>query len=112
MTDCLFCKMVSGEIKPETVFEDDKVLAFRDINPQAPMHVLIVPKLHIANLNALQDASLGGHMLKIAACIAEEHGCAETGYRAVFNCNDHGGQTVHHLHLHVMGGRRMRWPPG
>ena len=112
MTDCLFCKMVSGEIKPDVVFEDDKVLAFKDINPQAPMHVLIVPKLHIANLNDLQDASLGGHMLKIAACIVHDHGYAQSGYRSVFNCNDHGGQTVNHLHLHVMGGRQMGWPPG
>lgn len=112
MTDCLFCKMVSGEIKPDVVYEDEKVLAFRDINPQAPMHVLVVPKLHIANLNALQDASLGGHMLKISACIAAENGFAESGYRCVFNCNDDGGQTVHHLHLHVIGGRRMAWPPG
>jgi histidine triad (HIT) family protein len=104
--------MVSGEIKPDVVFEDDKVLAFKDINPQAPMHVLVVPKLHIANLNTLREAALGGHMLKIAACIAEEQGVAESGYRAVFNCNDDGGQTVHHLHLHVMGGRRMAWPPG
>lgn len=112
MTDCLFCKMVSGEIKPDVVFEDDKVLAFRDIHPQAPMHVLIIPKLHITSLNYLQDAALGGHMLKIAACIAQDQGYAESGYRCVFNTNDDGGQTVHHLHLHVIGGRRMAWPPG
>jgi len=112
MTDCLFCKMVNGEIKPDVVFEDDKVLAFRDINPQAPMHVLIVPKSHIANLNTLNDAALGGHILKAAATIAEQLGYAESGYRSVFNCNDDGGQTVNHLHLHVLGGRRLSWPPG
>ncbi|MDD2758866.1 MAG: histidine triad nucleotide-binding protein [Methylomonas sp.] len=112
MTDCLFCKMVSGEIKPDVVFEDDKVLAFRDINPQAPMHVLVVPKRHVANLNALDDAELGGYMLQTAAKVAGQLGYAETGYRSVFNCNDDGGQTVHHLHLHVLGGRRLTWPPG
>lgn len=112
MTDCLFCKMVSGEIKPDAVFEDDKVLAFKDIHPQAPLHVLIVPKRHIANLNELDDAELGGYMLQIAAKIAEQQGYAESGYRTVFNCNGDAGQTVHHLHLHVLGGRRMAWPPG
>jgi histidine triad (HIT) family protein len=112
MTDCLFCKMVSGEIKPDVVFEDDKVLAFRDIHPQAPLHVLIVPKRHIANLNELDDAALGGYMLQTAAKIAEQAGYAQSGYRTVFNCNGDAGQTVHHLHLHVLGGRRMAWPPG
>ncbi len=112
MTDCLFCKMVSGEIKPDVVLEDDKVLAFRDISPQAPMHVLVVPKRHVANLNALDDPELGGYMLQAAARVADKLGYAESGYRSVFNCNDDGGQTVHHLHLHVLGGRRMTWPPG
>ena len=112
MTDCLFCKMVRGDIKPDVVFEDDKVLVFRDINPQAPMHVLIVPKQHVANLNALDDVELGGHMLQTAAQVAGQLGYAESGYRSVFNCNDDGGQTVHHLHLHVLGGRRLTWPPG
>ena len=112
MTECLFCKMVSGEIKPDVVFEDDHVLAFRDIHPQAPLHVLIVPKRHIANLNELDDAGLGGHILLTAAKIAEQHGYAQSGYRTVFNCNDDAGQTEHHLHLHVLGGRRMAWPPG
>ncbi|MGY6274549.1 histidine triad nucleotide-binding protein [Methylomonas sp. MgM2] len=112
MPDCLFCKMINGEIKPDVVFEDDKVLAFRDINPQAPMHVLVVPKQHIVNLNALGDAELGGHLLKIAAKVASQEGYADSGYRSVFNCNNDAGQTVHHLHLHVLGGRRMHWPPG
>lgn len=112
MTDCLFCKMIIGEIKPDSVFEDDSVLAFKDVNPQAPMHILIIPKLHINNLNGLQDAALGGHMLKIAATVAQELGFAESGYRTVFNCNGDGGQTVSHLHLHVLGGRKLSWPPG
>ncbi|MDD4914569.1 MAG: histidine triad nucleotide-binding protein [Methylococcales bacterium] len=112
MTDCLFCKMVSGEIKPDVVFEDDRLLAFRDIHPQAPLHVLIVPKLHIANLNELDDADLGGRLLQTAAGLAEQFGYAESGYRTVFNCNNDGGQTVHHLHLHLLAGRRMVWPPG
>jgi len=104
--------MVKGEIKPDVVLEDDKVLAFRDINPQAPMHVLIVPKRHIANLNALDDVELGGYILQTAAKVAAQEGYAESGYRSILNCNDDGGQTVHHLHLHVLGGRRMTWPPG
>ena len=112
MTDCLFCKMASGEIKPDVVYEDDRVLAFRDIHPQAPSHVLIIPKCHVAGLNDLQDAGLGGHLLNTAAEVAKQQGFAESGYRTVINCNDDGGQTVHHLHLHLLGGRRMHWPPG
>jgi histidine triad (HIT) family protein len=112
VADCLFCKMVSGEIKPDKVYEDENILAFNDINPQAAMHVLVIPKQHIANLNDLQDAALGGELLKVAARIADEKGYAQSGYRCVLNCNDDGGQTVHHLHLHLIGGRRMGWPPG
>lgn len=112
MTDCLFCKMVSGEIKPDTVYEDDKVLAFRDIHPQAPVHILIIPRVHVATLNELDDAGLAGHLLLIAAKLAAQEGLAENGYRTVINCNDHGGQAVYHLHLHLLGGRAMRWPPG
>lgn len=112
MTDCLFCKMVSGEIKPDTVYEDDKVLAFRDIHPQAPVHILIIPKIHIATLNELDDAGLAGHLLLTASKLAALEGLAEDGYRTVINCNEHGGQAVYHLHLHLLGGRSMRWPPG
>ncbi|MGD7036541.1 histidine triad nucleotide-binding protein [Methylotuvimicrobium buryatense] len=112
MTDCLFCKMVSGEIKPDTVYEDDKVLAFRDIHPQAPVHILIIPKIHIATLNELDDAGLAGHLLLTASKLAAQEGLAEDGYRTVINCNEHGGQAVYHLHLHLLGGRSMRWPPG
>lgn len=112
MSDCLFCKMASGEIKPDVVFEDDRLLAFRDLHPQAPLHVLIIPKRHIANLNGLDDTALGGHLLQTAAQIAEQQGYAESGYRTVINCNNDGGQTVHHLHLHLLAGRQMHWPPG
>lgn len=112
MTDCLFCKMVAGEIQPDVVFEDDKVLAFRDINPQAPTHVLIIPKRHVESLNALEDTQLGGYLLQTAAKLAKQLGFAEDGYRTVFNCNKHGGQEVFHLHLHLLGGRQMTWPPG
>ncbi|SJM92152.1 purine nucleoside phosphoramidase [Crenothrix polyspora] len=112
MTDCLFCKMTTGDIKPDVVYEDDTVLAFRDISPQAPVHVLIIPKRHIATLNDLDDTELAGRLLCTAAIIAKQEGISEQGYRTVFNCNQHGGQTVHHLHLHVLGGRQLAWPPG
>ncbi len=112
MTACLFCKMVSGEIKPDTVYEDDNVLAFRDINPQAPVHILIIPKKHVATLNDLDDSVLGGQLLQTAIQMARQEGLAEKGYRTVFNCNEQGGQEVLHLHLHLFGGRQMRWPPG
>ena len=112
MTDCLFCKMVAGDIKPDIVYEDDNVLAFNDIAPQAPTHILIIPKQHISTLNDLEDAELGGYLLKTAATIAKEKGFAEQGYRTVFNCNKDGGQAVYHLHLHLLGGRHLTWPPG
>ena len=112
MTDCLFCKMVAGDIKPDIVYEDETLLAFRDINPQAPLHVLIIPKRHIANLNELDEGALGGLLLQKASQIAAEQGYADSGYRTVINCNDDGGQTVHHLHLHLLAGRSMHWPPG
>ncbi len=112
MNQCLFCKMVAGEIKPDVVFEDDTVLAFRDINPQAPVHLLIIPKRHIDTLNDLDDTLLAGHLLQTAVKLAEQEGLAEDGYRTVFNCNRNGGQEVYHLHLHVLGGRQMEWPPG
>lgn len=112
MTDCLFCKMVAGDIKPDVVYEDDTVLAFRDIGPQAPVHVLVIPKRHVATLNDLDDTQLAGQLLQAAARVAKQEGLAESGYRTVFNCNSDGGQTVFHLHLHLLGGRQMAWPPG
>jgi histidine triad (HIT) family protein len=112
MTQCLFCKMVAGVIKPNVVFENDTVLAFRDINPQAPVHILIIPKIHIATLNDLNDTLLAGQLLQIAAKLAKQEGLSEEGYRTLFNCNRKGGQEVYHLHLHLLGGRQMTWPPG
>jgi histidine triad (HIT) family protein len=114
MVDCLFCKMVNGEIKPDVVYENDAMLAFKDINPQAPVHVLVVPKKHIATLNDLEPAHdvLVGEMYLTAKKVAEKLGVAESGYRTVMNCNEGAGQTVFHLHLHVLGGRQMGWPPG
>lgn len=112
MNDCLFCKMIAGEIKPDTVYEDDSVLAFRDINPQAPIHILIIPKTHVATLNDLEDSVLAGKLLQTAIQLAKQEGLAEEGYRTVFNCNARGGQEVFHLHMHLLGGRQMRWPPG
>ncbi|MGJ0484978.1 MAG: histidine triad nucleotide-binding protein [Methylomicrobium sp.] len=112
MTNCLFCKMVAGDIKPDVVYEDDTVMAFRDINPQAPVHILVIPKQHIATLNELDDPLLGGRLLETAVKLAEQEGIAEEGYRALFNCNRNGGQAVYHLHLHVLGGRALHWPPG
>ncbi len=114
MTDCLFCKMVAGEIRPDVVYEDDAVLAFRDINPQAPTHVLVVPRTHIATINDLEPshAELVGRLYLAAREVARQEGLAERGYRTVMNCNAEAGQTVFHLHLHVLGGRPMKWPPG
>jgi histidine triad (HIT) family protein len=112
MADCLFCKMVAGDIKPDVVFEDESVLAFRDISPQAPVHILIVPKRHIATLNELDDNQLAGQLLLAAVKLATQEGLADDGYRTVFNCNHNGGQAVYHLHLHLLGGRQMSWPPG
>ena len=114
MTDCLFCKIVNREIPASIVYEDERVLAFNDINPQAPTHVLIVPKRHIASLNELgaEDDQLVGEMVRRAAAIAKERGIAAGGYRTVFNTNRDAGQTVFHIHLHLLGGRSMAWPPG
>ena len=112
--NCIFCKMAQGEIKPDTVYEDDQILAFRDLNPQAPTHVLVIPRKHIATLNDVTDAHAGliDSMYAAAREIARADGIAERGYRTVFNCNAEGGQSVYHLHLHVLGGRAMEWPPG
>jgi histidine triad (HIT) family protein len=114
MSDCLFCKFVSGEIEPDKVYEDEHVLAFRDINPQAPTHILVIPKRHIATLNDLQaeDEALVGKLYLAAQKIAEDEGIAADGYRTVMNCNELAGQTVFHIHLHLLGGRGMAWPPG
>ena len=114
MAECLFCKIINHEIQASIVYEDDRVLAFNDINPQAPTHVLIVPKRHVASLNELSsdDDELVGEIVRRAAAIAKERGISAGGFRTVFNTNRDAGQTVFHLHLHLMGGRPMHWPPG
>ena len=114
MSDCLFCKIVDGEIPADTVYEDDDVLAFRDISPQAPTHVLIIPRRHIATINDLSEADKDviGQLFLAAAKIAAQEGLAEDGYRVTMNCNAGAGQTVFHVHLHLLGGRQMTWPPG
>lgn len=112
--ECLFCKIVAGEIPSETVFEDEECLAFGDVNPQAPIHLLVIPKKHVASVNDLaeSDDRLTGKLVRVARTLAQEKGIDESGYRLVLNCNSDGGQTVFHLHLHLLGGRRLRWPPG
>ena len=114
MDDCIFCKIVSSDIPADIVYQDDDVLAFRDLGPQAPVHVLVISKRHISTINDLQqdDAELIGKMYLAAKLIAKQEGMDESGYRCVMNCNDDGGQTVHHIHLHVLGKRQMNWPPG
>lgn len=113
-SSCLFCRIIAGEIPATKVYEDDTLVAFNDINPQAPMHVLIVPHVHVATLNDLDDKhdAIVGAMVRRAAAIASARGYAESGYRTVFNCNADAGQAVFHIHLHVLGGRTMTWPPG
>ena len=112
--DCLFCRIVASDIPTTLVYSDEELVAFQDINPQAPFHVLIVPRRHIATLNDITgaDAPLVGSMLGRAAQLAKDHGYAENGYRTVFNCNEDAGQTVFHLHLHLLAGRTLTWPPG
>lgn len=111
---CLFCRIIAGEIPGTFLFQDDRLVVLQDINPQAPLHALIIPRTHVATLNDLsqKDDGLIGEMLRRAAIVAREHGVAESGYRAVFNCNREAGQTVFHIHLHVLGGRMLAWPPG
>ena len=110
----LFSKIISREIPAEIVFEDERVLAFRDISPQAPTHILVIPKEEIATTNDITEAqeALVGHMVRIAARIAAQEGIDKSGYRLVVNCNGDGGQAVYHIHIHILGGRPMKWPPG
>lgn len=112
--DCIFCGIVEGRVPGAIVWEDDEVIAFRDINPRAPTHVLVIPRRHIASVNDLEakDAGLVGRLFLAAKVVAREEGIAESGYRLVMNAGPDGGQTVDHIHLHVLGGRSMTWPPG
>ena len=114
MSDCLFCRIATGAIPAARLHEDDRCVAFRDIQPQAPVHVLVVPREHVASASSLeaQHEALAGHLLRVGAKVAAEAGLAETGYRLVFNTGPDAGQSVLHLHLHVLGGRSMSWPPG
>ena len=111
---CLFCEIVAGRVPSRKAYEDDEVLAFHDINPQAPTHVLLIPKKHITSLAELaaEDDDLVGSLVRKARDLAGELGLAERGYRLVFNCGDEAGYSVYHVHLHLLGGRRLSWPPG
>ena len=112
--DCIFCRIASGEIPAQTVYTDDQCIAFRDINPQAPAHLLIIPREHVESLNdvGLRDEGALGHLMRIASRVASDQGLAESGYRTVINTGAGAGQSVFHLHVHVLGGRPLSWPPG
>jgi histidine triad (HIT) family protein len=114
MSETIFSKIITREIPADIVYEDDRVLAFRDIAPQAPTHILVIPKQEIATVNDLEQSqdSLVGYMVRTAVNLAKQEGIAEDGYRLVMNCNVDGGQAVYHIHLHLLGGRKMNWPPG
>lgn len=109
---CLFCRIVRGELPVALIAQNELAVAFRDINPQAPVHVLVIPKRHVASLAEASDGMELGAISLLAAQVARDEGIADSGYRTVMNTGDDGGQTVHHLHLHLLGGRAMRWPPG
>jgi histidine triad (HIT) family protein len=114
MIDCIFCKIVRGELPSRRIYEDEEILAFHDVNPKAPTHFLVIPKRHIPNLMELEraDSALIGRLVFEAQRLAAELGCSRSGARFVFNCKSDGGQTVDHVHLHVLGGRALGWPPG
>ena len=111
--NCLFCKIVSGDIPADVIYEDEHVIGFRDINPVAPTHVLVIPRKHISTINDIEEADVGlvGHMYLAAKKIAAQEGLAESGYRTTMNCLESAGQTVFHIHLHLLGGKSMGWPP-
>ena len=114
MKDCIFCNIVAGEVPAEKVYQDEWVVGFRDLNPQAPVHVLLIPRKHIATINDIQieDEVIVGRLISAAREIAAEEGLSKEGYRVVMNCNEAAGQSVFHIHLHLLGGRTMAWPPG
>ena len=111
---CIFCRIIGGEIPARKVHDDSEVIAVEDVNPQAPVHVLVLPRAHVATLDDLasDDRALAGHMVLVATEVARSRGIDQKGYRLVWNCREDGGQSVNHLHLHLLGGRRMQWPPG
>ena len=114
MNECLFCGIVEGTVKGDVVYQDDSVVAFRDIRPQAPVHILIIPRQHIASLldSGLENKEMTGHVFQVAVKLAREQGIAQSGFRVVVNCGSDAGQTVFHLHYHLLGGRHLGWPPG
>ncbi|MDF2884124.1 MAG: hypothetical protein K0R54_4690 [Clostridiaceae bacterium] len=114
MEDCLFCKIAKGEIPSTKVYEDNEVLAFKDINPEAPIHFVIIPKKHIASLNELkpEDGKIISHIFMVIQKLAKDFQIDEKGYRVVNNCGEYGGQSVLHMHFHLLGGRSLNWPPG
>jgi histidine triad (HIT) family protein len=110
--ECLFCRIIRKEIPAKLIAEDEHCVAFRDINPQAPVHILVIPREHVPSLNQATDAAMLGRLSLMAADLARKEGISESGYRTVVNTNGHAGQTVFHIHLHLLGGRSMGWPPG
>ena len=112
--DCIFCQVVAGEISADIIYQDDRAVAFRDINPQAPVHALVIPREHLDSLDdaSARDEATLGHLLRVAARVANEQGLSESGYRTVINTGAGAGQSVFHLHVHVLGGRPLSWPPG
>lgn len=114
MSETIFTKIINKEIPAEILYEDDEILAFKDVSPQAPVHFLVIPKIEIKTINDIEEdqATLIGKMVLTAQKIVKQQGIADDGYRLVMNCNEHGGQTVYHIHMHVLGGRHLDWPPG
>ncbi|MGL5244573.1 MAG: histidine triad nucleotide-binding protein [Sarcina sp.] len=114
MSDCIFCKIATGEIPSNKIYEDDKVIAFHDISPEAPVHVLVIPKEHIDSVNRINEnnSEIVAHIFTVINKIVRELNIHESGYRVVTNCGQNGGQTVGHIHFHVLGGRDLKWPPG
>jgi histidine triad (HIT) family protein len=110
--DCIFCKILRGEIPAKPIYEDEQVIALNDIDPKAPTHILVLPREHIETLNDLTDGKIVGQMMSVATQLAKKSGCAAAGYRVVMNCNEEGGQSVPHIHAHLLAGRKMTWPPG
>ncbi|MCD6363489.1 MAG: histidine triad nucleotide-binding protein [Synergistetes bacterium] len=112
MRDCVFCRIIRGELPSEKLYEDGKVVVIKDINPQAPFHALVIPKEHVENVLEVEDGALFSHIFRVIRLVVERYGLAEKGFRIVNNCGYEGGQTVYHLHFHILGGRLMGWPPG